>query len=158
MNMPVKIAAGIMLVAAAAAAGCSTAVRQRSPSEDVKAFFIAANEANFLSAQQCVAPPHSLDLSAYGHLMDVKYPPTQRVEVLSGPPARPYHPFAVLEGVKSRAPRSSDGILIEGFKERARQIGADAIILCRPEEGSTASARMEAVAIKYRIEDRKNQP
>lgn len=131
-------------------AGCGV-IQQKSPSEDVKAFFMAINEAKFLGAKQCLSPqlsPHSLDLSAYDHLMDVRYPPTLSVDVLSGPPSRPYQAFAVLEGPNPFNSTLAAASLIEGFKNKAREIGADAIIICQ----STAP-KIEAVAIKYKLEE-----
>jgi hypothetical protein len=138
------------VLAAALVAGCGV-IQQKSPSEEVRAFFLAANEAKFQGVKQCLAP-HSLDLSAYAHLMQVRYPPTSSVEVLSGPPSRPYQPFAVLEGSGSLASGAAGTNLMEGLKNKAKEIGADAIIICQP-----GAAKTEAVAIKYRLEETKNR-
>jgi hypothetical protein len=132
-------------------AGC-TEVTLQSPSRDVKAFFMAGNEANFLGLQSL--SPSGADLSAYSHLMGVKYPPTLKVDVLSQPPSRPYQSFAVLEC--EPASYTTSGELMEGFKNKAREIGADAIILYHsmPEQGLAGTPphlRMRAVAIKYKL-------
>jgi hypothetical protein len=137
---------GSVLLVVVLTAGCG-GIQQKSPSDDVRAFFMAANEAKFLGARQCLSP-HSLDLSAYAHLMNVRYPPTLSVDVLTGPPSRPYQPFAVLEGSNPLNSKVAGASLIEDFKNKAREIGADAIIICQP----TAS-KIEAVAIKYRLEE-----
>ena len=135
-----------VLLAVALTAGCG-GIQQKSPANDVKAFFMAANEAKFLDARQCLSPC-ALDLSTYAHLMNVKYPPTLSVDVLTGPPSRPYQPFAVLEGSDPLNSSVAGTSLIEGFKDKAREIGADAIIICQP-----TTSKIEAVAIKYRLEE-----
>ncbi len=139
----VRLRNGGWLVAALAAvcwaAGCAGVERQTAGAE-VKAFFLAANAAKFQGAKQCLNS-QTLDLSAYDQLLEVKYPPTTQVDVLTEPPKRPHQPFAVLTAPQNAAP--------EAFTQKAREIGADAIILCRP---PAAGARPEAVAIKYRVE------
>ena len=139
------------LTMALVATGCTEYVL-KSPSPDVKTFFVAGREANFLSTMNCSSG--DVDLSAYSHLAGVKYPPTQRVDVLRQPPSRPYKSFAVLE-YKPAASGSTDRQL-EGLKSKAREIGADAIILCHPGvtqglPGLPPSANLQAVAIKYKL-------
>ena len=126
--------------------GCA-GVDEKYPSKEAKTFFSAANEANFLGVQ-CMSPSR-VDLSAYTSLMGVKYPPTTRVEVLSEPPSRPYQAFAVLQGDSASTDTSQNGAsaVLAQLTAKGKAIGADAIILCRPQ-----GARAEAVAIKYRLE------
>ena len=129
--------------------GC-TAINVKAPSREVKAFFVAGKQANYL-ALQCPTPGY-VDLSAYSHLMEVKYPPTTQVEVLQKAPSRPYKSFAVLEYEPAPHARLED--VVEGFKNKAREIGADAIILCQtgPDSGlagTPPAAIMQAVAIRY---------
>jgi hypothetical protein len=129
--------------------GCA-GVEEKYPSKEAKTFFSAANEANYLGVL-CMSP-NQVDLSAYTSLMGVKYPPTASVEVLSEPPSRPYQAFAVLQGDSTSADDSqnvSPAVLAQ-LTTKGKAIGADAIILCR-----TPGARAEAVAIKYRLENRK---
>jgi hypothetical protein len=144
-----------LLLAAAimAVSGCES-IRLKSPPEEVKAFFVAGRDADALGAL-CLSP-YSVDFSAYSRFMGVKYPPTVRVDVLNNPPSRPYQSFAVLEGQNS-AQVASDG-LIEEFKRKAREIGADAIILCssRPVRQLAAlppPGKLQALAIKYIMTD-----
>ena len=94
----------------------------------------------------------SVDLSAYTHLTGVKYPRTYQVDVLVEPPSRPYKSFAVLE-YNSTSPSEPEEVEA-GLKDKAREIGADAIILCQtgPDQklpGISSTAKMQAVAIKY---------
>lgn len=133
--------------------GCA-GTGEKSSSDEVKAFFMAANDANFLGLT-CLSP-QSKDLSAYSSFMGVKYPPTDSVEVLSGPPSRPYQAFAVLQGPASSSPSATPGRLAQ-LTTKAKAMGADAIILCPqpggPEQtGTVRPAKVEAVAIKYRWE------
>jgi hypothetical protein len=136
------------------AAGCAAGVSQKSPPQEVRAFFLAAHEANFLGLS-CFSPTH-VDLSAYSHLLGVKYPPTAAVEVLTAPPARPYQAFAVLTGARPEA-AADTGSLIEKFRDKARTLGADAIVLCQP-GGTQGAAALEAVAIKYEFEPPRGSP
>jgi hypothetical protein len=129
--------------------GCSGATLQSTPNE-VKAFFVAGKQANYL-ALQCPTSGY-VDLSAYSHLMEVKYPPTTQVEVLRQAPSRPYKSFAVLE--YEAGPHSRLEAVLEGLKDKAREIGADAIILCQsvPNSGTAGTstpALLQAVAIRY---------
>ena len=129
--------------------GCAEINRQ-SPSQDVKAFFVAGKEAQYL-ALQCPTSG-SVDLSAYSHLMEVKYPPTLQVDVLRQAPSRPYKSFAVLEC--EPASLSKPEVVMEDLKRKAREIGADAIILCQsaPDQrlpGISPTGKMQAVAIRY---------
>ncbi|MEJ2671498.1 MAG: hypothetical protein P8168_04695 [Deltaproteobacteria bacterium] len=135
----------------AVVAGCAE-YSLKSPSQGVKTFFVAGHEADFLSTM-CSSSGY-VDFSAYSHLAGVKYPPTQKVEVLSQPPSKPYKSFAVLEYKPSAS--SSTEAELEGLKSKAKEIGADAIIICRPGAnqglpGLPASTRMQAVAIKYKF-------
>jgi len=141
-------------------AGCA-GIAQKAPPDEVKAFFVAANEANYLGVQ-CLSP-NQVDLSGYTHLMGVKYPPTQEVDVLSRPPSRPYQAFAVLEGSAPNTSETYEPSLLEGFKDKARAIGADALIFSRPADrrglpGLSNSSKIEAVAVKYRMEEPKGRP
>ena len=106
-------------------AGCG-GVGQKSPPDEVRAFFAAANEANYLGVM-CLSP-NQVDLSGYTHLIGVQYPPTQKVDVLSSPPSRRYQAFAVLESSIPYAAETYDPGLLEALKNKARAIGADAII------------------------------
>jgi hypothetical protein len=129
--------------------GCAETNRL-SPSQEVGAFFVAGKEAQYL-ALQCPTSG-SADLSAYAHLTGVKYPRTFQVDVLREPPPRPYQSFAVLEF--EPAPHSRAEEVVEGLKGKAREIGADAIILCQtgPDQklpGIPPTAKKQAVAIKY---------
>jgi len=129
--------------------GCAETNRL-SPSQEVAAFFVAGKEAQYL-ALQCPTSG-SVDLSAYAHLMQVKYPPTFQVDVLRQPPSRPYQSFAVLEF--EPPPHTMAEEVVERLKGKAREIGADAIILCQtgPDQkltGIPPTAKMQAVAIKY---------
>jgi uncharacterized membrane protein len=86
-------------------------------------------------------------------LAGVKYPPTYKVDVLNQPPSKPYKSFAVLEYEPSV---TASGGSLEGLKGKAREIGADAIIICQPGQspglpGLSASSKMQAVAIKYKL-------
>jgi len=142
----------LLLLLALVAFGCA-GVSETSPSHEVKAFFMAANEANYLGLM-CMSPQY-LDLSAYSSFMGVRYPPTDSVEVLSGPPSRPYQAFAVLQGPSS--PTDTPDLLTQ-LTTKAKALGADAIILCRQPGGSEPTdavrpAKVEAVVIKYRWEN-----
>jgi hypothetical protein len=147
---------GLLLLLALMAYGCVGA-GERSSSDEVQAFFGAANQANYLGVMSM--SPQNVDLSAYTSFMGVKYPPTDSVEVLSAPPSRPYQAFAVLRG--AAAPASPSQTVapadLARFTAKAKAIGADAIIICQlGEPGQTAtgpSAQVEAVAIKYRLEN-----
>ena len=129
--------------------GCAEPNRL-SPSQEVGAFFEAGKEAQY-RALQCPTSG-SVDLSAYTHLTGVKYPRTFQVDVLREPPSRPYKSFAVLE--YDPAPQAKPEEVEAGLTEKAREIGADAIILCQtgPDPklpGIPPTAKMQAVAIKY---------
>jgi len=129
--------------------GCGE-INRRSPSQEVNEFFVAGKEAQYL-ALQCPTSG-SVDLSGYTHLMKVKYPPTFQVDVLREPPSRPYKSFAVLE--YDPAPQAKPEEVEAGLTDKAREIGADAIILCQtgPDQklsGIPSTAKMQAVAIKY---------
>jgi hypothetical protein len=138
--------------------GQSQEVSVKSQSQEVKAFFVAGKEADYLALQSPTSG--SADLSAYSHLMEIKYPPTLQVDVLRKPPSRPYKSFAVLEC--EPAPHSRPEEVVEGLKDKARKIGADAIIL-RPSgpdqqhPGIPPTAKMQAVAIKYIVTSTPNK-
>jgi hypothetical protein len=145
-------AATIFLLLALAVLGVSgcAEINRKSPSQEVKAFFVAGKEAQFL-ALQCPTSG-SVDLSAYSHLMEIKYPRTFQVDVLRKAPSRPFKSFAVLES--EPAPNSRPEEVVEELKGKAREIGADAIILCQggPDQGLPQlppNAKMQAVAIRY---------
>ena len=152
--MRLKILYAIMILlflgsAVMGISGCGV-INRRSPSQEVNEFFVAGKEAQYL-ALQCPTSG-SVDLSAYTHLMKVKYPPTFQVDVLRKPPSRPYQSFAVLEF--EPAPLSRAEEVVEGLKGKAREIGADAIILgpSGPDQelaGNPPTGKMQAVAIKY---------
>ena len=130
--------------------GQSQEVSVKSQSQEVNAFFVAGKEAHFL-ALQCPTSG-SVDISAYSHLMEVKYPPTLQVDVLRKAPSRPYKSFAVLECKPGLHSKSEE--VLEGLKRKAREIGADAIILCQggPDQGlpeAPPTSKMQAVAIRY---------
>lgn len=130
----------------------SQEVNVTPPPLEVKAFFVAANEANYRGLQN--PSSGNVDLSAYAHLMAVKYPRTFQVDVLKKPPSRPYKSFAVLEC--EPAPHSKPEEVVEKLKNKAREIGADAIILsgAGPDQGLAGippTSKMQAVAIKYML-------
>ncbi len=137
-----------LAAAVIAVSGCA-GVNQKSPSQEVKAFFVAGSEAKYM-ALQCPSSGYA-DLSAYTHLMGIKYPRTFQVDVLRQPPSRPYQAFAVLEC--EPAPQGQSQELMAGLKDKAMEIGADAIILCHGPElglpGIPPTPKMQAVAIKY---------
>jgi hypothetical protein len=129
--------------------GCAEVARQ-SPSQQVSAFFAAGKEAQYL-ALECPTSG-SVDLSAYAHLTGVTYPRTFQVDVLRKPPSRPYKTFAVLEYTPASPAEIEDAAA--RLQDKAREIGADAIILCQAGSnqnlpGITPTAKMQAVAIKY---------
>jgi hypothetical protein len=134
--------------------GCAE-INLQAPPQEVKTFFVAGREANYLGVL-CLLP-NAMDLSAYDQQMGIKYPPTFKVDVLNGPPSRSYKSFAVLESDHSSYANHEK--LLEGFKDKAREIGADAIILCHagPVQeipGEWPTQRMQAVAIKYKLTGR----
>jgi hypothetical protein len=133
--------------------GCAESNR-RSADQEAKAFFVAGREAQYLGLQSF--SPGYVDLSAYDHLSGVKYPCTSRIDVLREPPSRPHQAFATLE--YDPAPPAGSQEVVEGLKGKAREIGADAIILCPsgPDQGLSGippRGKKPAVAIKYLDED-----
>ena len=56
-----------------------------------------------------------------------QYSPTQSVEILLKPPSKPYVEIAKLEAKGSAGQPETE--LLEDLREKARQIGADAIIV-----------------------------
>lgn len=150
--LKVAYALTIVLLLGSAVMGISgcAAFNRKSPSQEVKAFFVAGKQAQYL-ALTCPTSG-SVDLSAYSYLMEIKYPPTLQVDVLRKAPSRPYKSFAVLESEPAFDARVEQ--VVEGLKGKAREIGADAIILCQgsPDQGlpqMPPAAKMQAVAIKY---------
>jgi hypothetical protein len=153
-NMRLKIlyAATIALVMGSAVMGVSgcAETKRLSPSHEVGAFFMAGKETQY-QGLECPTSG-SVDLSAYAHLTGIKYPRTYQVDVLREPPSRPYKSFAVLE-YNSASPSAPEGVTA-GLQDKAREIGADAIILCQagPDQklpGIPTGGKMQAVAIKY---------
>jgi hypothetical protein len=90
---------------------------------------------------------------------EANYPRSTQVEVLRKAPSRPYKSFAVLECEPSV--HSNPAELMERLKNKAREIGADAIILCHagPDQGlpgMSPTQKMQAVAIRYKLTGRLN--
>jgi len=143
-----------------AASGCAH-VSQPPPSPEVKVtpqpvevkeFFAASTEADFGGLQDLSSA--YVDLSAYSHLIGVKYPRTSQVDVLKKPPARPFKYFAVLE--YEPGPHAKPEEVVEKLKQKAREIGADAIILdnAGPDQGHpgiSSTSKVQAMAIKYKL-------
>jgi hypothetical protein len=132
--------------------GQSQEVSLKSQSPEVKTFFVAANEANY-RALLCNSPGN-VDLSAYSQQAGVKYPRTVQVDVLKNPPSRPYKSFAMLEC--KPGPHAKSEEVLEGLKHKAREIGADAIILCHsgPDQGKPGippASTIQAEAIRYML-------
>ena len=90
------------------------------------------------------------------------YPPSVNLEILKEKPKRAYKPIAVVRAVGQ--PNSTDSELLAVLQEKAKSIGADAILVLSKEEDdgvescfrSTVSGDKEkipvlkAVAIKYK--------
>jgi hypothetical protein len=56
----------------------------------------------------------------------VSYPPTQKVQLLTQAPSRPFKPIAMLE---ARGPANTPITdLLEGMRQKAAEIGADAVM------------------------------
>jgi hypothetical protein len=154
-------AAGVFLFLSSAVMGVSGCahVNQQSVSPEVKVtpqplevktFFAAGNEASYRGLQNLSSS--IVDLSAYAHRMEIKYPRTFQVDVFKKPPLRPYKSFAVLEC--EPAPLSNPEEVVEKLTEKAREIGADAIILSgagldQGLPGIPLTSTMQAVVIKY---------
>jgi hypothetical protein len=143
--------AALGVVSGCASSPLSPGVRRHYISDEVNAFFVAGKEADYLGLQ-CFSPG-ALDLSAYDRQAGIKYPRTLRVDILTKPPTRPFKTFAVLEYVPpaSSPPRAT----LEKLKDKAREIGADALIFCRagPSPGLAGpppGGKVQAVAIKYK--------
>ena len=152
MQLKILNAATIFLLLGAAAMGVSGCAETNrvSPSQEVGAFFVAGKEAQY-RALECPTSG-AVDLSAYAHLSGVKYPRTFQVDVLREAPSRPYKSFAVLE--YDPAPQAKPGEVEAGLMDKAREIGADAIILCQTGSdqklpGIPPTTKRQAVAIKY---------
>ena len=158
---PITCCVSIFLFLALSAigfSGCATVDQQgksqevslKSQSQEVNTFFVAGNEANYRALSD--NSPGNVDLSAYSQQLGVKYPPTLKVEVLSKPPSRPYKSFAMLEC--KPGPHAKAGEVLAGLKNKAREIGADAIILSHPlpdqgQSGIPSASTIQAEAIRY---------
>lgn len=147
-----KLFAAWWLALAVLTTGCG-GVRLKNPDPGVRPFFLAAQDASLLGLKHsCVGP---VDLSAYAQLLGIKFPPTLKVDLLAGPPSQPFLPFAVLEG-----PANKDSL--GEFQDKAREIGADALIICNLEDiqrgKCPSSGRLEAVAIKYKVTRTEGKP
>ena len=130
--------------------GQSQEVSVKSQSQEVNTFFVAGNEAHYRGLLS--NSPGNVDLSAYSQQIGVKYPRTVQVDVLKAPPSRPYKSFAILEC--KPGPHSKSEEVLEGLKSKAREIGADAIILCHsgPDQGQSGirpGSTIQAEAIRY---------
>jgi hypothetical protein len=128
----------------------SREVSVKPQSQEVNAFFVAGNEAQYrgLLCNSTI----NVDLSAYAKQMGVKYPRTFKVDVLKAPPSRPYKAFAMLECKLGPASKSEE--VLESLKSKAREIGADAIILGnsalnQTQFGIPLAATIQAEAIRY---------
>jgi hypothetical protein len=148
-----------ILLAALLLTGSCVTTEQKTSQNEINAFFVAAKETNYLGVE-CFSAKQ-MDLSGYAHLTGTRYPPTQSVDLLSAPPSRPHQVFAVLETPLASA-STADADTLRDLKLKARSIGADAVVLCRPSEvgglaGPQNSTKMIALAIKYRLEDLSNQ-
>jgi hypothetical protein len=141
----------VLITAVLVVSGCAEC-NLKSPAPEVRAFFVAGHEADFLGT--LCSSSGAVDLSAYSHLAGVKYPPTTKVEVLNQPPSKPYRSFAVLE-YDALASSASEALMAD-LQSKAREIGADAIIICKPGvsqglAGLPPSTKVQAVAIKYKL-------
>jgi hypothetical protein len=139
------------VVAGCASSPATSGVRRHYASDEVNAFFVAGKQADY-QGLMCFSTS-SLDLSAYDQQAGVKYPPTLRVDVLTKPPTRPFKTFAVLEYVPPASSRPRESL--EKLKGKAREIGADALILCQAGscpglKGLPPGEKVQAVAIKYK--------
>jgi hypothetical protein len=78
-----------------------------------------------------------------------KYPPARGVEVLYQEPHRPFKSFAVVEAEGS----ASETQLLESLREKAKALGADAIIVLPPRQkegtGGLLFPILKGIAIKY---------
>lgn len=77
--------------------------------------------------------------------------------MLSEPPSRPYQAFAVLQSPATQSSPDVSPTVLAQLTNKAKAIGADAIIICRPPAADQA-AKAEAVAIKYRLEKPEEKP
>ena len=130
--------------------GQSQEVSVKSQSQEVNAFFVAGNEAHYRGILSDSSG--NMDLSAYSQQIGVKYPRTAQVDVLKAPPSRPYKSFAILEC--KPGPHSKFEEVLEGLKSKAREIGADAIILDHAgadqgQSGIPPASPIQAEAIRY---------
>jgi len=57
------------------------------------------------------------------------YPPTEKVEILRNPPAKPYKEIAIFETHSNSPEGGSEIECIQAMAEKAKSIGADAIII-----------------------------
>ena len=131
------------------AAGCAGA-ESHSPSDSAKVFVRTAHEAQLLGMKETMSR-QQVDLSAYFHLMDIKYPPTGRVDVLKALPTRPYQIFAILQGPQKPGLACDDPGLIEGLMSKAQAMGGDAIVICWP-ANLPVTDQMEILVVKYKLQ------
>jgi hypothetical protein len=75
------------------------------------------------------------------------YPPTQFVEMLEAKPTRPYAEIAIIE--LSGEPGSFRAQVLAQIAERARQIGADAVILQDVSRTTPAATRLNPTTGMY---------
>ncbi len=128
----------------------SQAITVTAQPQEVNAFFVAGQETHYRGL--LTDSSGNVDLSAYSKQMRIKYPRTVQVDVLKAPPSRAYKSFAILEC--KPGPRSTSGEVLAGLKDKAREIGADAIILYgagldQGQSGITLPSRIQAEAIRY---------
>lgn len=138
--------------------GQSQEVSLKSQSQEVDTFFVAGNEAHFRSL--LANSSGNVDLSAYSRQMGIKYPRTVQVDVLKAPPSRPYKSFAILEC--KPGPHATSAEVLEGLKSKAREIGADAIILYHSgldlgPSGRPPASTIQAEAIRYMLTNSSNK-
>lgn len=142
--------------------GCAGVAENHSDAER-RAFFAAAQQAN-LQGLTCMNPRQYVDLSGYAPYLGVKYPPTDSVEILTKPPSKPHQAFAFLQCAGPAAVNPS-GILapavLSELTSQAKAIGADAIIVRtgrdHTDQKNGGADKVEAVAIKYRLENLKKK-
>lgn len=147
-----------LALAATGFSGCANVNQQaqsqevivRSQPQEVNAFFVAGNETSYRSL--LTNSSGHADLSAYSRQMGIKYPRTLQVDVLKAPPSRPYKSFAILE--YRPGPHSSSEEVLAAIKNKAREIGADAIVLYGSgrdlgQSGIPPAATIQAEAIRY---------
>jgi len=93
--------------------------------------------------------------SGYTLLKNTQYAPTENVEVLFEPPIKPYESFAMIEARSYTVPRATIPDLINELKNKAKNLGADAIIISNKAGevvylGGQTAPTLNAIAIKYK--------